>query len=461
MAVVKIGQGIVGYQSEYIDGRDRKYTITRIAAKHEKEATKMIKKTKKITFFYNEHLLDIELTFNFKYISSIELTTSFGRVFTIGFQDEYTSISRADTSQKAVLAIVAFETCFSDECLKEMTIYRSPIRYKKKNKVKVMSVDEINEYRNSLLSHQPKKNPRALFQELTKKNILRMRAIKNFGMFMGIKKNEDSSESGGMDQNKPGSRNDAAEVSHAREGESISKKIEEMEFGEHEESGGKDSPRSKRRGSENKRSGGASGLFDLLRGLGGRKSNKVHTEGQAKKSSSPDDSSSEPGSAGSGSSKKASNLDAEETSKSEAISGSGSESPEKESPTDPKLKNNISKSRFYHEKKESQGVEKFKSNHQPIYQEDDAEETKDKNYEIRQQTPKLHENTGSNRIFKKTNFQEDAEEEKEPISENKFRREKLTPLPLKMLDGVPALNLRKNPSTEQVPRISLKGITQG
>lgn len=117
------------------------------------------------------------------YISYIEITTSFGRIFSIGYQDEWTSVSRSDPKLKNLLAVIGFEVCLSNKSIKELMIYRSPVKYKKKSKIKVLSVEEINKIRSNMEGLKTQKRSVTLFQNVTRQSILKIRMIKSFGGF--------------------------------------------------------------------------------------------------------------------------------------------------------------------------------------------------------------------------------------------------------------------------------------
>lgn len=92
-------------------------------------------------------------------------------------------MSRSDPKLKNLLAVIGFEVCLSDRSVKELMIYRSPVKYKKKSKIKVLSVDEINKIRSNIEASKTQKRSVTLFQNVARQNILKLRMIKSFGGF--------------------------------------------------------------------------------------------------------------------------------------------------------------------------------------------------------------------------------------------------------------------------------------
>jgi len=172
---------IVGYEIEYQDAKKVRSVIKRTAAHY-----KRIRRSKlhQLKLEYNEHLADIEVVYSYNDIKYIELGTSKGRVFKIGvhFENCFSSFSKIDVSQKAYTPIIAFAGTFSNDALKELFIYRCPVRISKRKKKRLYTVNEINNMKAAMPNDEEEKvhNPFNIIRDVTKKSVVQLRALKAF-----------------------------------------------------------------------------------------------------------------------------------------------------------------------------------------------------------------------------------------------------------------------------------------
>ena len=164
-------------------------TLERIAPKYKKSKNKIAYKLK---LAYNEHLADIDIIYNSDHIKYIEIITSKGSYLKTGKEENsekegrenilYTSISKVDVLQKSYMPIIAFETTFSKDALKELFIYRAPVRFSKKRKRTALTVSEINSLKAAPNLDSLKKAKRniELIRNVTMKSIRQLKALKTF-----------------------------------------------------------------------------------------------------------------------------------------------------------------------------------------------------------------------------------------------------------------------------------------
>ena len=133
----------MGYEIVYKEGVNNTTSIKRIAPGFSSFSSKACTAIK---LQYNEHLTNIDLIYNQDEIKYIEITTSKGNSLKVGTQIEngYTSLNKVDTTQKNYAPIVAFESTFSKDSLKELFIYRCPVRITKRKKKQELTVMEVN-----------------------------------------------------------------------------------------------------------------------------------------------------------------------------------------------------------------------------------------------------------------------------------------------------------------------------
>lgn len=187
--VYKEDDKIIGFQIIYKDTDKKELTLERIAPKYKKSKNKIAYKLK---LAYNEHLADIDIIYNSDNIKYIEIITSKGSYLKTGKEENsekegrenilYTSISKVDVLQKSYMPIIAFETTFSKDALKELFIYRAPVRFSKKRKRTALTVSEINSLKAAPNLDSLKKAKRniELIRNVTMKSIRQLKALKTF-----------------------------------------------------------------------------------------------------------------------------------------------------------------------------------------------------------------------------------------------------------------------------------------
>lgn len=189
---------IVGYTIIYKDADKKELKLERIASKYAKSKNK---RPYVLKLAYNEHLADIDIVYTFDCIKYIEIVTSKGQFLKAGvdIEDGYTSISKIDVNQKSYMPIVAFETTFTKEGLKEIFVYRSPVRFSKKRKRRALTVNEINSLKAAPNLESLKKAQRnlELIRNITKKSIMQLKILNQF------KSLATKSESPGTNVNEP------------------------------------------------------------------------------------------------------------------------------------------------------------------------------------------------------------------------------------------------------------------
>ena len=171
----------MGYEIVYKDTDKKELKLERIASKYKKSKNK---KAYRLKLKYNEHLADIDIVYTFDQIKYIEIFTSKGASLKVGVDPDngYSSVSKIDVRQKSYMPIVAFETTFSKDGLKEIFVYRSPVRFSKKRKRKALTVDEINSLKAAPNLDSLKKAQKniELIRNVTLKSIRQLQALRTF-----------------------------------------------------------------------------------------------------------------------------------------------------------------------------------------------------------------------------------------------------------------------------------------
>lgn len=182
----------------YKDADKKELKLERIASKYAKSKNK---RPYVLKLAYNEHLADIDIVYTFDSIKYIEIVTSKGQFLKAGIdiEDGYTSISKIDVNQKSYMPIVAFETTFTKDGLKEIFVYRSPVRFSKKRKRRALTVNEINSLKAAPNLESLKKAQKnlELIRNITKKSIMQLKILNQF------KSLASKSESPGTNVNEP------------------------------------------------------------------------------------------------------------------------------------------------------------------------------------------------------------------------------------------------------------------
>ena len=171
----------MGYEIVYKDTDKKELKLERIASKYKKSKNK---KAYRLKLKYNEHLADIDIVYTFDQIKYIEIFTSKGASLKVGVDPDngYSSVSKIDVRQKSYMPIVGFETTFSKDGLKEIFVYRSPVRFSKKRKRKALTVDEINSLKAAPNLDSLKKAQKniELIRNVTLKSIRQLKALRTF-----------------------------------------------------------------------------------------------------------------------------------------------------------------------------------------------------------------------------------------------------------------------------------------
>lgn len=131
---------------------------------------------------HNEHLVDIDVVYTQDEVKYIEFMTSKGNTLKVGTQveDGYTSFNKVDITQKNYASIIAFESTFSKDCLKELFIYRCPVRITKKKKKRKLTVVEINNLKKAPHDYDSRRAKQNLdiMRDFTRKGIAQLRVVK-------------------------------------------------------------------------------------------------------------------------------------------------------------------------------------------------------------------------------------------------------------------------------------------
>jgi len=183
----------MGYEIIYKDGVNSTTSIKRIAPGFSSFSNKTCTSIK---LQYNEHLTNIDIIYNQDEIKYIEILTSKGESLKVGTQIEngYTSLNKVDITQRNYAPIIAFETTFSKDSLKELFIYRCPVRITKRKKKQELTVMEVNHLKAApnlqrLSKAQENLN---LITNFTRKGISSMRVIKTWQAFVQKAKQQGS-----------------------------------------------------------------------------------------------------------------------------------------------------------------------------------------------------------------------------------------------------------------------------
>jgi len=173
---------VVGYEIVYNDAQNNTTTLRRLAPYFRTFGHKAYKEQK--VLHYNEHLADIDIIHTQNEIEFIDILTTKGRhikVFEekVGDDERCTSFNKIDVTQKNYAPIIAFETTFSKDRLKELFVYRSPVRISKRRKQKNLTVNELNHLKaapnlSTTLRTQQNLN---LWRSLTRKEIIQKASV--------------------------------------------------------------------------------------------------------------------------------------------------------------------------------------------------------------------------------------------------------------------------------------------
>jgi len=173
---------VVGYEIVYNDAQNNTTTLRRLAPHFRTFGHKAYKEQK--VLYYNEHLADIDVVHTQNEIEFIDILTTKGRhikVFEekLGDDERCTSFNKIDVTQKNYAPIIAFETTFSKDRLKELFVYRSPVRISKRRKQKNLTVTELNHLKaapnlSTTLRTQQNLN---LWRSLTRKEIIQKASV--------------------------------------------------------------------------------------------------------------------------------------------------------------------------------------------------------------------------------------------------------------------------------------------
>ena len=182
MVVYKAQNKIVGYEIIYKDAGNSKIRFRRIAPNFNSFGNKV--SVTGIKLEYNEHLTDFEVIYNQDEIKYVLIKTSKKKCLEAGagIEGGYSSFNKIDITQKNYAPIIAFETTFSNDCLKEIFIYRCPVRITKKKQRRKLTVSEINNLK-AAPSYETVRRARHnldVMREFTKKGIAQLRIVRGW-----------------------------------------------------------------------------------------------------------------------------------------------------------------------------------------------------------------------------------------------------------------------------------------
>jgi len=176
---------VVGYEIVYKDAQNNTTTLKRIAPNFRSFGFKSYKEQK--VLHYNEHLADIDVVHSQNEIEFIDILTSKGKhikVFEekLDDEDKCTSFNKIDISQKNYAPIIAFETTFSKDRLKELFVYRCPVRISKRRKQTNLTVNELNHLKAAPTLHTTLRAQQniSILRNLTFKEINKKKIINNW-----------------------------------------------------------------------------------------------------------------------------------------------------------------------------------------------------------------------------------------------------------------------------------------